>query len=31
MNRCVGSCNAHYDLSNKVHVPNKAEDLDLSA
>ena len=28
---CVGSCNTLNDLSNKVCVPNKAEDLNLSA
>ena len=27
---CVGSCNTLNDLSNKVCVPNKAEDLNLS-
>ena len=27
---CVGSCNTFNDLSNKVCVPNKAEDLNLS-
>ena len=30
LNRCVGSCNTLNDLSNKVCVPNKTEDLDLS-
>ena len=29
-NKCVGSCNTLNDLSNKVCVPNKTEDLDLS-
>ena len=28
--RCVGSCNTLNDLSNKVLVPNKTEDLNLS-
>ena len=28
--RCVGSCNSLNDLSNKVCVPNKTEDLNLS-
>ena len=28
--RCVGSCNDLNDLSNKVFVPNKTEDLNLS-
>ena len=28
--RCVGSCSALNDLSNKVCVPNKTEDLNLS-
>ena len=27
---CVGSCNTPNDLSNKVGVPNKTEDLNLS-
>ena len=27
---CVGSCNTLNDLSNKVYVPNKREDLNLS-
>ena len=30
LDRCVGSCNTLYDLSNKVCVPNKTEDLNLS-
>ena len=30
LDRCVGSCNTLNDLSNKVCVPNKTEDLDLS-
>ena len=30
LDRCVGSCNTLNDLSNKVYVPNKAEDLNLS-
>ena len=30
LDRCVGSCNALNDLSNKVCVPNKTEDLNLS-
>ena len=28
--RCVGSCNNLNDLSNKVRVPDKVEDLNLS-
>ena len=30
LGRCVGSCNTLNDLSNKVCVPNKTEDLNLS-
>ena len=30
LDRCVGSCNNLNDLSNKVCVPNKTEDLNLS-
>ena len=30
LDRCVGSCNTLNDLSNKVSVPNKTEDLNLS-
>ena len=30
LDRCVGSCNALNDLSNKLCVPNKTEDLNLS-
>ena len=30
LNRCVGSCITLNDLSNKVCVPNKTEDLNLS-
>ena len=30
LDRCAGSCNALNDLSNKVCVPDKAEDLNLS-
>ena len=30
LNRCVGSCNVLNDLSNKVCVPSKIEDLNLS-
>ena len=30
LDRCVGSCNTTKDLSNKVCVPNKTEDLNLS-
>ena len=30
IDRCVGSCITLHDLSNKVRVPNKAEDLNLS-
>ena len=29
LDRCVGSCNNVNDLSNKVCVPNKTEDLNL--
>ena len=29
LNRCVESCNTLNDLSNKVCVPNKTEDLNL--
>ena len=29
LDRCVGSCNAINDLSNKECVPNKTEDLNL--
>ena len=28
--RCVGSCNTLNDLSNKVYISNKREDLNLS-
>ena len=30
LDRCVGSCNALNDLSNKARVPNKTEVLNLS-
>ena len=30
LDRCVGSCNTLNDLSKKVRVPNKTEDLNLS-
>ena len=30
LNVCIGSCNAFNDLSSKVCVPNKSEDLNLS-
>ena len=30
LDRCFGNCNNLNDLSNKVCVPNKAEDLNLS-
>ena len=30
LDRCVGSCNTINDLSNKVCILNKAEDLNLS-
>ena len=30
LNRCVGSCNTLNDLSNKVCVPNKTENLNLN-
>ena len=29
LDRCVGSCNTLNDLSNKVCVPNKTEDLNI--
>ena len=29
LDRCVGSCNTVNNLSNKVCVPNKTEDLNL--
>ena len=30
LDRCIGSCNTLNDLSNKVCIPNKTEDLNLS-
>ena len=30
LDRCVGSCNTLNDLSNKIYVPSKTEDLNLS-
>ena len=30
LDRCVGNCNTHNDLSNKVCVSSKTEDLNLS-
>ena len=30
LHRCVGSCNTLNDLSNKICVPNKTKDLNLS-
>ena len=30
LDRCVGSCNTFNNLSNKVCVPNKTEDLNIS-
>ena len=30
LDRYVGSCNTLNDLSNRVHVPNKTENLNLS-
>ena len=30
LDRCVGSCNTLNDLSNKVCIPNKTEDLNLT-
>ena len=30
LDRCVGSCNTLNDLSNKIQVTNKTEDLNLS-
>ena len=29
LDKCVGSCNSLIDLSNKVCVPNKKEDLNM--
>ena len=29
LDRCIGSCNTLNDLSNKVCIPNKAEDINL--
>ena len=29
LDKCVGSCNTLNDLSNKVCVPNKTEDLNI--
>ena len=29
LDRCVGSCNILNDLSNKVSVPNKTEELNI--
>ena len=31
LNRCVGSCNTINDVSNKVWIPNKTEDLNPRA
>ena len=30
LDRCAGTCNTNNDLSNKVCVPNKTENLNLS-
>ena len=30
LDRCLGRCNTLNDLSNKVCIPNKTEDLNLS-
>ena len=30
LDRCVGSCDILNDLSNKVYIPNKTEELNLS-
>ena len=30
LDRCVGSCDTLNDLSNKICIPNKSEDLNLS-
>ena len=30
LDRCLGSCNTLNNLSNKVCIPNKTEDLNLS-
>ena len=29
LDRCFGSCNTLNDLSHKVYVPNKTEDLNV--
>ena len=29
LDKCVGSCHAVNDLSNRTHVPNKTEDLNI--
>ena len=31
LDRCVGSCNTPNDLSNRVYIPNKTEDLNRNA
>ena len=30
LDRCAGSCNTLNDISNKLFVPNKTEDLNLN-
>ena len=30
LDRCVGNCNNFNDLSDKIYVPNKTEDLNLN-
>ena len=30
LDKCIGSCNTLNDLPNKICVPNKTEDLNLS-
>ena len=30
LDKCIRSCNTLHDLSTKLSVPNKAEDLNLS-
>ena len=30
LDRCAGNCNTLNDLSNKLFVPNKTEDLNLN-
>ena len=30
LDRCIGSCNTLNSSSNKIYVPNKTEDINLS-